>query len=175
MKRYIISIVMLSVIVILNGCGSSSSDSTPPDNNEPKIIDSGIINGTSYFTVKGSKFNYRLTNGCHKDSIYAINAYIYDDFTVKTVSPYSTKYCMVKKMYQEIALKDGDVNATYLNETTYYDNNTSIYYELDESPYRGTDGNLINISNNGLLAKIYFSYYNSSYYYRMNSAWKEIK
>jgi hypothetical protein len=149
MSSYLKSIVLVSSIALLSGCGGGGGSDTPSNPPPvPKVVESGYTTWgdavKTLFDIKGDKALYATDNGCvypqfvHTDFYYEV----YDDNSVKikytkSVSPFEevAYSCAVTKIFTYITPSDGVVGADYMNTGSfsawlYHDIDTNIYYDI---------------------------------------------
>lgn len=150
--------------VALVGCGGGSSSSEGdttnplPEENTVLLIESGTtsFSGGKPYNIKGSSDIYYDTVGCRLSGLSLTNFSVYDNGSVETFyTKNSTTYsstCYIKGAYENVALNNTtEVNASYVNYNTFYDNATKIFYDHDGYSH---DGNyrLVEIINDGMNA-----------------------
>lgn len=161
LKRRLSLFVAIILSIGFIGCGGGGGgDSSAPVS--PKLFDSGFW-GSAFtddtyekpYNARGSIGLYKLS--CQHNGIKNGTFYIYEDRSAYVEkSDGSTETCSVLKVFTiEIPTDTNDINATKYSDnsskTTWYDTNSTIYYDTDRFQY---DGQMIGITNNAFEAII---------------------
>jgi len=168
--------IFIAAIVLISGCGGEDSSGSATSNTKT-IKESVTSSSYSFFDGFGLSNAYTFTSGCILNSFAGHdNITVYEDGTVETYNDYydTSSSCNVDKVFNKINLIDGDINATYIDQSTFYDANTSIYYETrDLNVYDKMV--LQKITNDAILSEGMRPTYSNIYVFRMFGAYIEKK
>ncbi|CAA6816067.1 MAG: Unknown protein [uncultured Sulfurovum sp.] len=163
-----INSILLSTITagFLVGCGGgdsttgSTNTNTNTNTNTPLIVDSftntlsSILNKV-YNTFNNSDYYYNLPT-CRLGGLYDTSIKIQDSSIVETTFTMSNNtysgVCLLDSAFKKLDLVNDTINASYVNENTFYDNTTKIYYDI--TPTLSVEGkelkSIVQITNDGL-------------------------
>ena len=161
MKKLItllIAVLGMGLFVGCGGGGSGGSSEVSEDSNNITQVSSEktlIATGTSSSTtqIKGSDGFYYNTYGCRTNGLAYVQYSFYDDGLVNAEYQWQgstyPSVCYVTSAYKHIELNTiTDVDGAYVNPSTFYDNNTKIYYSMASSSENSSD-RLIEVINDG--------------------------
>jgi hypothetical protein len=162
-----INSIILSTITagFLIGCGDggggdSTTGSTNTNPNTPLIVDSFTNTLSSslnkvYNTFNNSDYYYNLPT-CRLGGLYNTSIKIQDNSIVETAFRISNNTysgaCLLDSAFKKLDLVNDTIDASYVNENTFYDNTTKIYYDITSPLTVAGDElrSIVQITNDGL-------------------------
>ncbi len=159
----LILILVVSILFISCGGGSSGDSTTGSTNtnpNTPLIVDSFTNTLSSslnkvYNTFNNSDYYYNLPT-CRLGGLYNTSIKIQDNSIVETAFRISNNtysgVCLLDSAFKKLDLVNDTIDASYVNENTFYDNTTKIYYDIrPRLSYSGRElTSIVEITNDGL-------------------------
>lgn len=120
----------------------------------------------------GYLYNYEHS-GCMGDGLHITYYEIYNDGLMHTLrDDGTTSSCVITAFYERIKQNATDVDGAYVNQSTFYDNNSKIYYNMVSFSESSSD-RLVEVINDGNNAIIQRSG-GDTYLLEISSAFKRI-